>query len=79
MRRISQLALLVQCNLSYATEMPLMTTTDKQKGLAACRRKSFSRNKYRRRDLNPHSLYGYWILSPARLPFRHSGIVETLP
>ena len=24
--------------------------------------------------MNPHSLYGYWILSPARLPFRHSGL-----
>jgi hypothetical protein len=29
--------------------------------------------KYRRKDLNLHTLYGYWILSPARLPFRHSG------
>ena len=27
--------------------------------------------------MNPHSLYGYWILSPARLPFRHSGAHST--
>ena len=49
-----------------------------EKGLTTRRRKSLSLFKYRRRDLNPHSLYGYWILSPARLPFRHSGLVITL-
>ncbi len=33
-----------------------------------------SKSKWcRRRDLNPHTFRGYWILSPARLPFRHSG------
>jgi hypothetical protein len=26
--------------------------------------------KYRRRDLNPHSLYGYWILSPSVREYR---------
>jgi hypothetical protein len=28
-----------------------------------------------RRDLNPHALR-HWILSPARLPFRHSRLGE---
>ena len=26
-----------------------------------------------RRDSNPHAFKGQWILSPSRLPFRHSG------
>ncbi len=31
--------------------------------------------QYRRRDSNPHEVYPHWILNPARLPFRHSGLI----
>ena len=32
-------------------------------------------SQYRRRDSNPHEVYPHWILNPARLPFRHSGLI----
>ena len=31
--------------------------------------------QYPEGDLNPHSRYGHWILSPTCLPFHHPGIL----
>ena len=44
-----------------------------EKGLMARRRKSFYRLKIPEVGLEPTQYCYYWILSPARLPFRHSG------